>query len=79
MSLWHLTENKEWSLLNLCSAVTYLKHHASLRASCCMSPPCDAAYFCPCLSPCFTVYGVELLLKTTGLGPVEYLSSGWNL
>ncbi|XP_059683644.1 two pore channel protein 1 isoform X2 [Gavia stellata] len=25
------------------------------------------------------VYGVELLLKTTGLGPVEYLSSGWNL
>ncbi|NXA02543.1 TPC1 protein, partial [Nesospiza acunhae] len=26
-----------------------------------------------------TIYGVELLLKTTGLGPVEYLSSGWNL
>uniref|UniRef100_A0A6I8NXX1 Two pore segment channel 1 n=1 Tax=Ornithorhynchus anatinus TaxID=9258 RepID=A0A6I8NXX1_ORNAN len=26
-----------------------------------------------------TVYGVELFLKTTGLGPVEYLSSGWNL
>ncbi|KAJ7423708.1 Two pore calcium channel protein 1 [Willisornis vidua] len=25
------------------------------------------------------VYGVELLLKTTGLGPVEYLSSGWNI
>uniref|UniRef100_A0A6I8MZV1 Two pore segment channel 1 n=1 Tax=Ornithorhynchus anatinus TaxID=9258 RepID=A0A6I8MZV1_ORNAN len=25
------------------------------------------------------VYGVELFLKTTGLGPVEYLSSGWNL
>ncbi|OXB71045.1 UNVERIFIED_CONTAM: hypothetical protein H355_000307 [Colinus virginianus] len=25
------------------------------------------------------VYGVELLLKITGLGPVEYLSSGWNL
>ncbi|XP_042297426.1 two pore calcium channel protein 1 isoform X3 [Sceloporus undulatus] len=26
-----------------------------------------------------TIYGVEVLLKTTGLGPVEYLSSGWNL
>uniref|UniRef100_A0A8C8VEI1 Two pore segment channel 1 n=1 Tax=Pelusios castaneus TaxID=367368 RepID=A0A8C8VEI1_9SAUR len=26
-----------------------------------------------------TFYGVELLLKTTGLGPIEYLSSGWNL
>uniref|UniRef100_A0A8C9F8J9 Two pore segment channel 1 n=1 Tax=Pavo cristatus TaxID=9049 RepID=A0A8C9F8J9_PAVCR len=26
-----------------------------------------------------TIYGVELLLKTTGLGPIEYLSSGWNL
>ncbi|XP_061865953.1 two pore channel protein 1 isoform X3 [Colius striatus] len=26
-----------------------------------------------------TIYGVELLLKSTGLGPVEYLSSGWNL
>ncbi|XP_019394961.1 PREDICTED: two pore calcium channel protein 1 [Crocodylus porosus] len=25
-----------------------------------------------------TIYGVELLLKTTGLGPIEYLSSGWN-
>uniref|UniRef100_A0A8C9SQB4 Two pore segment channel 1 n=1 Tax=Scleropages formosus TaxID=113540 RepID=A0A8C9SQB4_SCLFO len=26
-----------------------------------------------------TVYGVEMLLKITGLGPVEYFSSGWNL
>ncbi|XP_060125621.1 two pore channel protein 1 isoform X3 [Zootoca vivipara] len=26
-----------------------------------------------------TIYGVEVLLKITGLGPVEYLSSGWNL
>ncbi|KAM7050552.1 two pore channel protein 1 isoform 2-T3 [Molossus nigricans] len=26
-----------------------------------------------------TIYGVELLLKVAGLGPVEYLSSGWNL
>lgn len=26
-----------------------------------------------------TIYGVELLLKTSGLGPIEYLSSGWNL
>ncbi|XP_068937696.1 two pore channel protein 1 isoform X5 [Petaurus breviceps papuanus] len=26
-----------------------------------------------------TIYAVELLLKTTGLGPVEYLTSGWNL
>lgn len=26
-----------------------------------------------------TVYGVELFLKVAGLGPVEYLSSGWNL
>uniref|UniRef100_A0A8D1B9Y3 Two pore segment channel 1 n=1 Tax=Sus scrofa TaxID=9823 RepID=A0A8D1B9Y3_PIG len=25
------------------------------------------------------VYGVELFLKVAGLGPVEYLSSGWNL
>ncbi|KAL7986763.1 hypothetical protein Chor_013046 [Crotalus horridus] len=25
------------------------------------------------------VYGVEVLLKVTGLGPKEYLSSGWNL
>ncbi|KAG2471107.1 TPC1 protein, partial [Polypterus senegalus] len=25
------------------------------------------------------VYGVELLLKITGLGPLEYFSSGWNL
>ncbi|KAF7238437.1 Two pore calcium channel protein 1 [Varanus komodoensis] len=24
------------------------------------------------------VYGIEVLLKITGLGPVEYLSSGWN-
>lgn len=27
----------------------------------------------------FPVYGVELFLKVAGLGPVEYLSSGWNL
>ncbi|KAH0625442.1 hypothetical protein JD844_014959 [Phrynosoma platyrhinos] len=26
-----------------------------------------------------TIYGVEVLMKITGLGPVEYLSSGWNL
>ncbi|KAG8146205.1 hypothetical protein E2320_012577 [Naja naja] len=26
-----------------------------------------------------TIYGVEVLLKVTGLGPKEYLSSGWNL
>ncbi|MFT7817644.1 two pore calcium channel protein 1 isoform X1 [Arapaima gigas] len=26
-----------------------------------------------------TIYGVEMLLKITGLGPVEYFSSGWNL
>uniref|UniRef100_A0A452GBD8 Voltage-dependent calcium channel protein TPC1 n=1 Tax=Capra hircus TaxID=9925 RepID=A0A452GBD8_CAPHI len=26
-----------------------------------------------------TVYAVELFLKVAGLGPVEYLSSGWNL
>lgn len=26
-----------------------------------------------------TIYGVEVLLKITGLGPLEYLSSGWNL
>ncbi|XP_018116215.1 two pore calcium channel protein 1 [Xenopus laevis] len=25
-----------------------------------------------------TIYGSELLLKLTGLGPVEYFSSGWN-
>ncbi|XP_048369963.1 two pore channel protein 1 isoform X2 [Sphaerodactylus townsendi] len=25
-----------------------------------------------------TIYGVEVLLKITGLGPIEYLSSGWN-
>ncbi|XP_077164863.1 two pore channel protein 1 isoform X1 [Paroedura picta] len=25
-----------------------------------------------------TIYGVEVLLKITGLGPLEYLSSGWN-
>ncbi|XP_044304859.1 two pore calcium channel protein 1 isoform X1 [Varanus komodoensis] len=25
-----------------------------------------------------TIYGIEVLLKITGLGPVEYLSSGWN-
>lgn len=30
-----------------------------------------------CLLP--AVYGVELFLKVAGLGPVEYLSSGWNL
>uniref|UniRef100_A0A8B9K512 Two pore segment channel 1 n=1 Tax=Astyanax mexicanus TaxID=7994 RepID=A0A8B9K512_ASTMX len=28
---------------------------------------------------CFVVYGVEVLLKITGLGPVAYFSSGWNL
>lgn len=33
---------------------------------------------CPLLL-LFTVYGVELFLKVAGLGPVEYLSSGWNL
>ncbi|XP_059975640.1 two pore channel protein 1 isoform X2 [Mesoplodon densirostris] len=27
----------------------------------------------------FMFYGVELFLKVAGLGPVEYLSSGWNL
>ncbi|XP_055963219.1 two pore channel protein 1 [Sorex fumeus] len=26
-----------------------------------------------------SIYGVELFLKVAGLGPVEYLSSGWNL
>uniref|UniRef100_A0A8C0KUY0 Two pore segment channel 1 n=1 Tax=Canis lupus dingo TaxID=286419 RepID=A0A8C0KUY0_CANLU len=26
-----------------------------------------------------TIYGVELFLKVAGLGPLEYLSSGWNL
>uniref|UniRef100_A0A8C9USE8 Two pore segment channel 1 n=1 Tax=Spermophilus dauricus TaxID=99837 RepID=A0A8C9USE8_SPEDA len=26
-----------------------------------------------------TIYGVELFLKVAGLGPVAYLSSGWNL
>ncbi|XP_035246271.1 two pore calcium channel protein 1-like [Anguilla anguilla] len=26
-----------------------------------------------------SIYGVEILLKTSGLGPVEYFSSGWNL
>ncbi|XP_041083969.1 two pore calcium channel protein 1-like isoform X2 [Polyodon spathula] len=26
-----------------------------------------------------TIYGVEMLLKITGLGPLEYFSSGWNL
>ncbi|XP_021113084.1 two pore calcium channel protein 1 isoform X3 [Heterocephalus glaber] len=26
-----------------------------------------------------TIYGVELFLKVAGFGPVEYLSSGWNL
>lgn len=26
-----------------------------------------------------TIYGVELLLKVTGLGPLEYFTSGWNL
>ncbi|KAM9744106.1 two pore channel protein 1 isoform 2-T2 [Menidia menidia] len=26
-----------------------------------------------------TIYGVEVLLKLTGLGPVTYFSSGWNL
>lgn len=26
-----------------------------------------------------TIYGVELFMKVAGLGPVEYLSSGWNL
>ncbi|XP_053136335.1 two pore channel protein 1 isoform X2 [Hemicordylus capensis] len=26
-----------------------------------------------------TIYGVEVLLKISGLGPLEYLSSGWNL
>lgn len=27
----------------------------------------------------FSVYGVEVLLKLSGLGPVAYFSSGWNL
>lgn len=34
------------------------------------------------ISPCFLlvlVYGVELFMKVAGLGPLEYLSSGWNL
>ncbi|KAM8962187.1 two pore channel protein 1 isoform 1-T1 [Pelodytes ibericus] len=26
-----------------------------------------------------TLYGAELLLKVTGLGPLEYFTSGWNL
>uniref|UniRef100_A0AAY4ETM1 Ion transport domain-containing protein n=1 Tax=Denticeps clupeoides TaxID=299321 RepID=A0AAY4ETM1_9TELE len=26
-----------------------------------------------------TIYGVEMLLKITGLGPMAYFSSGWNL
>ncbi|MBN3300029.1 TPC1 protein, partial [Amia calva] len=26
-----------------------------------------------------TIYGVEMLLKITGLGPLEYFSPGWNL
>ncbi|XP_036382800.1 two pore calcium channel protein 1 isoform X1 [Megalops cyprinoides] len=26
-----------------------------------------------------TIYGVEMLLKITGLGPLAYFSSGWNL
>ncbi|KAJ3604188.1 hypothetical protein NHX12_028929 [Muraenolepis orangiensis] len=26
-----------------------------------------------------TIYGVEVLLKVTGLGPMAYISSGWNL
>ncbi|XP_048875968.1 two pore channel protein 1 isoform X4 [Brienomyrus brachyistius] len=26
-----------------------------------------------------TIYGVEMLLKITGLGPMEYFSSGWHL
>ncbi|KAL2095381.1 hypothetical protein ACEWY4_010100 [Coilia grayii] len=26
-----------------------------------------------------TIYGVEVMLKITGLGPVAYFSSGWNL
>ncbi|XP_030074545.1 two pore channel protein 1 isoform X4 [Microcaecilia unicolor] len=26
-----------------------------------------------------TIYGVEVLLKITGLGPLEYFTSGWNL
>ncbi|XP_041742113.1 two pore calcium channel protein 1-like [Coregonus clupeaformis] len=26
-----------------------------------------------------TIYGVEVLLKVTGLGPLAYFSSGWNL
>ncbi|KAM4807521.1 two pore channel protein 1 [Rhinophrynus dorsalis] len=26
-----------------------------------------------------TIYGAELLLKVTGLGPMEYFTSGWNL
>ncbi|XP_078277857.1 two pore channel protein 1 isoform X2 [Rhinoraja longicauda] len=26
-----------------------------------------------------TIYGVEMLLKITGLGPSEYFTSGWNL
>ncbi|XP_006640532.1 two pore channel protein 1 isoform X1 [Lepisosteus oculatus] len=26
-----------------------------------------------------TIYGVEMLLKISGLGPLEYFSSGWNL
>lgn len=26
-----------------------------------------------------SVYGVEVLLKISGLGPMAYFSSGWNL
>lgn len=39
----------------------------------------EAVEACCSLLPLFTVYGVELFLKVAGLGPVEYLSSGWNL
>lgn len=29
--------------------------------------------------PLLLVYGVEVLLKISGLGPMAYFSSGWNL
>lgn len=42
-------------------------------------PVWEAMAGMPDCPPSSTVYGVELFLKVAGLGPVEYLSSGWNL
>uniref|UniRef100_A0AAY5F6I9 Ion transport domain-containing protein n=1 Tax=Electrophorus electricus TaxID=8005 RepID=A0AAY5F6I9_ELEEL len=39
-------------------------------------PNLKICLFC---SSALIVYGVEVLLKITGLGPVAYFSSGWNL